>query len=82
MRSEGWFFRFVVRPHAPRGIEADTNHPHWRRYTARYRRKQGIVKNLWIGSGLAMLVIGSLPTTFALALGTTFLSFVILDETP
>jgi hypothetical protein len=61
---------------------ADEDHPHRRRFTVRYRRKQGIVKNVWIMSGLVMLVQASPALMLATALGTTFLAFVILDETP
>lgn len=59
----------------------DESHPHRRRFTAKYRRKQGIVKNIWIGSGLVMLAQATPAVVIGLALGTTFLSFVILDET-
>lgn len=61
--------------------EPDRTHPHRRRFTAKYRRKQGIVKNIWIGSGLVMLAQATPAVIVGLALGTTFLSFVILDET-
>jgi len=60
---------------------AEPAHCHGRRYTLKYRRKKGIVKSLWIVSGLSMLVIPILPFMAALGLFTTFLSFVILDET-
>ena len=60
----------------------DAKHPHRRRFTKRYRRKQAIVKNIWIVSGGIMILNGALPTIVALFLGTTFLSFMILDETP
>jgi hypothetical protein len=59
----------------------DRDHPHRRRFTAGYRRKKGIVKNIWIASGLVMLLQASPAIIVALALGTTFLSFMILDET-
>ena len=59
----------------------DPNHSHGRRLTQSYKKKQGIVKNLWIGSGMLMLFIPVLPYLVAAALLTTFLSFVILDET-
>lgn len=60
----------------------DRNHPHRRRFTATYRRKRGIVKNIWIGSGLVMAVQATPAVIISLLIGTTFLSFVILDETP
>lgn len=59
----------------------DSNHPHKRRFTPVYRRKKGIVKNLWIASGLVMIVLATPAMALAIAMGTTFLSFVILDET-
>lgn len=61
----------------------DPSHPHRRRFTAKYRRKRGIVKNLWICSGLLMLGLGaSLELVLGLGLTTTFAAFCILDETP
>jgi hypothetical protein len=62
--------------------EADkARHPSLRRYTCKYRKKKKIVRDLWVVSGLVMLCV---PLTFmlAMALGTTMLAFVILDETP
>ncbi len=62
--------------------EADkAQHPNLRRYTLKYRKKKKIVRDLWLVSGLLMLCV---PPTFmlAMALGTTLLAFVILDETP
>lgn len=53
-----------------------------RRHTAKYKRKQSLVKSIWITSGLIMLTNPVLPFIAALSLLTTFLSFVILDETP
>jgi hypothetical protein len=56
-------------------------HPTFRRYTRRYRKKRKIVRDIWIVSGLLMLCV---PLNFilALVLGTTFLAFMVLDETP
>ena len=59
----------------------DAAHPHRRRFTDSYRRKRAIVKNIWICSGLIMLATASLAWIATLSLGTTFLSFLILDET-
>jgi hypothetical protein len=64
-----------------RGV-ADAGHPSRRRLTRRYRRKRDIVKNIWIWTGLVMLAHGSPAFIVALGLGTTFLAFMILDETP
>ncbi len=55
-------------------------HPSWRRFTRRYRRKRRIVKNVWILSGLLMIAIPPAAVPL-LALGTTFIAFMILDET-
>ena len=61
--------------------EPDHAHPHRRRFTPAYRRKQALVKNVWIVSGLIMLLNGSPAGILSIALATTFLSFLILDET-
>ncbi|HKJ76667.1 MAG TPA: hypothetical protein VKA64_05635 [Gammaproteobacteria bacterium] len=55
-------------------------HPSWRRFTERYYRKKRIVRDLWLVSGLLMLAapIGAIA---AWALSTTFIAFMILDET-
>ena len=58
----------------------DEYHPHRRRFTSAYRRKRGIVKSVWICSGIVMACQASLVLIITLTLGTTFLSFVILDE--
>lgn len=81
MNRNDWFFRLVL----PRWVEdnsPDGNHPHRRRFTRRYRKKKDIVKSIWIASGLLMILQSTPAMIMALALGTTFLSFVILDETP
>jgi len=59
----------------------DSSHPHRRRYLPAYRRKRGICKSIWIVSGLLMIIQGTPQGMIALGLGTTFLCFMILDET-
>ena len=81
MAPRAWLYKLIL-PHWTRDRSPDQNHPHKRRFTHVYRRKQGIVKNLWIASGLAMIFLATPAMVMALTLGTTFLSFVILDETP
>ena len=56
-------------------------HPSWRRYTAKYRRKKRIVRDVWLLSTALMLCVPvmALPV---IIMGTTFLAFMILDETP
>ncbi|MGQ9424534.1 hypothetical protein ACXYTJ_01125 [Gilvimarinus sp. F26214L] len=77
MRILEWLLPDWSRTCAP-----DPAHSHGRRYTRRYRKKKEIVKSVWIGSGMVMLAFPTLPFIAALSLLTTFLSFVILDETP
>ncbi len=62
-------------------VAVDPDHPHSRRYTDKYRRKQDLVKSLWIGSGLVMISFPALPFIVGTSLFTTFMAFVILDET-
>lgn len=81
MISEGWLQRYLL-PDWSADQSPDADHPHRRRFTRRYRRKKAIVKNIWIFSAALMLLNATPATMMALGLGTTFLSFVILDETP
>jgi hypothetical protein len=55
---------------------------HERRSSAGYRAKKGIVRDLWLGAGLLMIVLPHPAAVCAVALATTFASFMILDETP
>lgn len=80
MTPRNWFERLVL-PGWTRDRSPDRDHPHKRRFTPGYRRKKDIVRNVWIASGLVMIVQASPALILAMALGTTFLSFVILDET-
>lgn len=81
--DRGRVHAFVYRATPPQGLsEAElARHPSWRRYTRHYRRKQKLVRDIWIVSGLLMTSV-PLGAMLALALGTTMLAFVILDETP
>ncbi len=60
----------------------DPDHPSRRRFTGKYQAKRRIVKSLWLGAGCLMLVNPVLPFMAVVGLSTTFLAFVILDETP
>lgn len=80
MNPIDWLHRLVL-PEWTKDESPDHQHPHKRRFTRRYMRKKGIVKNLWIASGLVMILLATPALVLAIALGTTFLSFVILDET-
>ncbi len=74
-------FRESVCPPRKRRVEPDPAHFHRRRFTRKYIRKRGIVKNLWISAGILMLSFPLLPFIAGLSLFMTFVSFLILDET-
>jgi len=80
MNPKDWLHRLVL-PQWTHDQSPDQSHPHKRRFTAGYRRKQNIVRNVWIASGLVMILQATPAFILAIALGTTFLSFLILDET-
>lgn len=80
MTAKDWFHRFIL-PQWARDQSPEPDHPHKRRFTPGYRRKKSIVKNVWIASGLIMILQVSVAMILVIALGTTFLSFAILDET-
>ena len=61
--------------------EEKAQHPRLRRQTSKYLRKKRIVRDVWLVSGVLMISM-PLNIILALALGTTFLAFTILDETP
>lgn len=75
-----WLQHYVM-PQWLRDSAPDQAHPHRRRFTSVYRRKRSIVKNVWIISGAVMIIEASPALIAGLLLGTTFLSFMILDET-
>ena len=52
-----------------------------RRNHPRYKAKRGRVRDIWIVSGLLMLALPHPAAVTAVALLTTFASFMILDET-
>lgn len=60
----------------------DKSHSHGRRLSTAYKKKQNLVKNIWIGSGVAMLCLPTPAFVVSLSLATTFLAFLVLDETP
>ena len=80
VKIEHWL-RQQILPESLQDCSPDKDHPHKRRFTAAYRRKKGIVKNVWIVSGTVMVLQASPAIIIAITLGTTFLSFMILDET-
>lgn len=52
-----------------------------RRASTLYLLKKRVVKNIWLVSGVFMLVNPSLPVIVGTTLFTAFISFSILDET-
>ncbi len=52
-----------------------------RRASPRYRAKRALVRDVWIGVGVVMLVLPNPAAIGLLALVATFASFMILDET-
>lgn len=73
---------YFIGGHYRAELIIDESHPHYRRFSARYKRKQSLVKNFWIGAGLITLAFPLLHVAFVLVLSTTLLSFCLLDETP
>jgi hypothetical protein len=71
----------LLKPPSKCSEEDKARHPSFRRYTRRYLKKKQLVRDVWITSGVIMLCvpIHAMPV---LVLGTTFLAFMILDETP
>lgn len=51
------------------------------RKTFCYDNKKALVRDLWICAGILMLAMPDNAGIAVLALGFTFLSFIILDET-
>jgi hypothetical protein len=52
------------------------------RSTLRYRKKQSIVRNLWLATACLMLLRPEPAVVAGLGLLAAFLSFAILDDTP
>jgi len=52
-----------------------------RRRQPGYRAKRSIVRDLWLGAGVLMIVVSQPAAVCVVALATTFASFMILDET-
>ncbi|AMO54787.1 hypothetical protein [Endozoicomonas montiporae] len=59
----------------------DPGHFSRRRLTRQYKAKKALVRNVWIAACSLMLINPVLPVALIIALPTTLLSFMILDET-
>lgn len=69
-------------PEYLRDTRPDPTSPHRRRFTRQYKRKQALVRKLWIGAGLVILLNPTLAMLLIVSLATTCLAFTVLDETP
>lgn len=76
----GLFSDYFVAPHYHQQVVIDDQHSHYRRFTARYKKKQGVVKNFWIAAGLITLMFPLLHVAIIISMLTTFASFSVLDE--
>ncbi|MGY0219840.1 hypothetical protein ACWJJH_21010 [Endozoicomonadaceae bacterium StTr2] len=71
-------FELYAKPvPAPKQTRQTENH----QATTVYEQKKRIVKTVWIFAGLLMLFFPAVPVVMLITLTTTFISFVILDET-
>jgi len=70
----------TLQSNAQTSPEEHKAHPKFRRLTPGYQRKKGLVRNIWLASLLIMIPF-SLGAKLALALTTTFVGLIILDET-
>ena len=61
-------------------VMPDRRHAYGRTLTKRYQARKSMVKNFWIASGAVMVIMPALPIVIGLALFTTFVSFMYLDE--
>ena len=61
-------------------VKPDRRHSFGRTLTKNYRARKSMVKNFWIASGTLMMLVPVLPLVVGLALFTTFVSFMYLDE--
>lgn len=61
-------------------LAPNARHPFARTLTSDYLARKSIVKNFWIVSGALMVLVPVMPFVVGLALFTTFVSFMYLDE--
>lgn len=80
MHRRGFFIR-VFLPAWMADKRPDPNHFYRRCFTARYRAKRSLVKNVWIAAGAIMLCGPTAPMLLIVGLSASLISFIILDET-
>ncbi|MTI14216.1 hypothetical protein [Sansalvadorimonas verongulae] len=59
----------------------EAKHPYRRMFTRRHQLKRRIVKSVWIGAALLILINPMLHILLVISLPAALLSFAILDET-
>ena len=76
------FFTFLPSWYQPAFLDEEhaKKHAHFRRATRAYRKKRRLVRNLWTGTGVFMIVFPTPPLLIGAMLFSTCLSFAILDE--
>lgn len=60
--------------------QGDSHHFYRRTLSAKYLKKKSMVKNFWIAAGAIVLIQPVLHVMLVVAMFTTFLSFMYLDE--
>lgn len=73
--------KIIIQPDWLQDRRPESRHPHRRRFTRKYQSRKALVKTVWVCAGLLMLLNPALPVILIIALPTTFLSFMLLDET-
>ncbi len=78
-------FRLILRTYCAvwlQKIIGLTSNANARQLSRKERIKRGWVKTIWLVAGVFMLLNPVPPIVMIIALPTTFLSFMILDEMP
>jgi len=60
--------------------QGDERHFYRRTLCAEYQKKKSTVKNFWIAAGVVVLIQPFLHVVLVVAIFTTFISFMYLDE--
>ena len=77
----GLALQMLFQPNWVRHRNPDSEHFYRRTLTPQHRAKKRLIYYIWVSVLLTMLIIPSLAYAFAASLFTTFVSFMILDET-
>ncbi len=60
--------------------QGDKRHFYRRTLCVEYQKKKSMVKNFWIAAGVVVLIQPLLHVVLVVAMFTTFISFMYLDE--